>query len=62
MSCGTETKNQWARDDPAFVVVIMSFMLASSLAFSLAFKATTRTPPRDNLIHNRWAPCTTSFE
>jgi len=36
-----QTKNQWARDDPAFVVVIMSFMLASSLAFSLAFKVGT---------------------
>jgi len=33
-----QTKNQWARDDPAFVVVQVFFMAVSSLAFSLAFQ------------------------
>lgn len=33
-----QTKNQWARDDPAFVVVLMCFMLVSSLAFCIAFQ------------------------
>eukprot|EP00656_Telonema_subtile_P027878 TRINITY_DN3005_c0_g1_i3.p1 TRINITY_DN3005_c0_g1~~TRINITY_DN3005_c0_g1_i3.p1 ORF type:complete len:247 (+),score=38.48 TRINITY_DN3005_c0_g1_i3:92-832(+) len=33
-----QTKNQWARDDPAFVVVLVFFMAVSSLAFSVAFE------------------------
>lgn len=32
----TETKNQWARDDPAFVAVLVVLLLASSVAHSLA--------------------------
>jgi len=33
-----QTKNQWARDDPAFVVVLMLFMAVASLAYSVAFQ------------------------
>lgn len=32
-----QIKNQWARDDPAFVVLMIVLMLLSSLAWSLAF-------------------------
>lgn len=33
-----QTKNQWARDDPAFVVVLVMFMAVASLAYSVAFE------------------------
>lgn len=33
------TKNQWARDDPAFVVVLAAGLLISALAYSIAFQA-----------------------
>lgn len=32
-----QTKNQWARDDPAFVLVLMLSMGLSSLAYAVAF-------------------------
>ena len=32
-----QTKNQWARDDPAFVAVLTLFMGVSALAYTLAF-------------------------
>jgi hypothetical protein len=32
-----EIKNQWARDDPAFVVLLIYFIFAASLAYSIAF-------------------------
>lgn len=32
-----EIKNRWARDDPAFVVILVLFIAAAALAFSLAF-------------------------
>jgi hypothetical protein len=35
-----EIKNQWARDDPAFVVILVLFILAASLAFCVAFGVT----------------------
>jgi len=35
-----QTKNQWARDDPAFVAIMILFLTVSSLAFTVAFKAT----------------------
>ncbi len=33
-----ETKNQWARDDPAFVAILIFFMSMASLAFAIAFR------------------------
>lgn len=33
-----QTKNQWARDDPAFVVVIVFFLMISSIAYGLALE------------------------
>ena len=35
----TETKNQWARDDPAFVVIMVAFLAIGSLSFAVAFHA-----------------------
>jgi hypothetical protein len=32
-----EIKNQWSRDDPAFVVVQIAFLVAASLAYGVAF-------------------------
>jgi hypothetical protein len=32
-----EIKNQWSRDDPAFVVVQIAFLIAASLAYGIAF-------------------------
>ena len=34
-----ETKNRWARDDPAFVVILSAFITVCSLAFGLALGA-----------------------
>jgi len=33
-----QTKNQWARDDPAFVVVQASFVAVSAFAYAIAFR------------------------
>mmetsp|Transcript_19998 Transcript_19998/g.37126 ORF Transcript_19998/g.37126 Transcript_19998/m.37126 type:complete len:228 (+) Transcript_19998:527-1210(+) len=33
------TKNQWARDDPAFIVILAAGLIVSSLAYSIAFRA-----------------------
>lgn len=32
-----EIKNQWARDDPAFLVVLSAFVLCTGLAYAVAF-------------------------
>lgn len=32
-----EIKNQWARDDPAFVAILLFFMTVSAIAYSVAF-------------------------
>ena len=32
------TRDQWARDDPAFLVLLFAFMLASSVAYGIAFE------------------------
>ena len=32
-----QTKNQWARDDPAFVAIMVFFMAIASLGYTLAF-------------------------
>src|SRR5690606_19888689 len=32
-----ETKNQWARDDPAFMVVLVAFLAVACIAYGLAF-------------------------
>jgi len=32
-----QRKNRWARDDPAFVVILLGFMVVSSTAYSVAF-------------------------
>jgi uncharacterized protein (DUF983 family) len=38
--CGnTETKNQWARDDPAFIAILVLFMAVAAIAYSVAFNA-----------------------
>mmetsp|Transcript_26389 Transcript_26389/g.44560 ORF Transcript_26389/g.44560 Transcript_26389/m.44560 type:complete len:253 (-) Transcript_26389:216-974(-) len=36
-----QTKNQWARDDPAFVVIQLCFLMCSSCAFVVAFEDPT---------------------
>jgi len=33
-----QTKNQWARDDPAFVVVLVVFLCVSAVAYSIALQ------------------------
>eukprot|EP00929_Paragymnodinium_shiwhaense_P002795 TRINITY_DN103085_c0_g1_i1.p1 TRINITY_DN103085_c0_g1~~TRINITY_DN103085_c0_g1_i1.p1 ORF type:complete len:246 (+),score=36.95 TRINITY_DN103085_c0_g1_i1:153-890(+) len=33
-----QTKNQWARDDPAFVVVLVWFLTVSAIAYGLALR------------------------
>merc|ERR1712199_55178 len=33
-----QTKNQWARDDPGFAVILGVFMIVASLAFAVAFR------------------------
>jgi len=35
-----QTKNQWARDDPAFLFVLMIFMMISTFAYSICFHHT----------------------
>ena len=35
------TRNQWARDDPAFVVLLFLFMVVSSIAYGIAFEMST---------------------
>ena len=32
------TRNQWARDDPAFLVLLFTFMVISSVAYGIAFQ------------------------
>ncbi|EFA81996.1 UNC-50 family protein [Heterostelium album PN500] len=32
-----QTKNQWARDDPAFVVILVFFMSIASMSYAIAF-------------------------
>lgn len=34
----TETKNQWARDDPAFVAVQSLFLLVAAISYGIAFR------------------------
>eukprot|EP00164_Ancoracysta_twista_P008744 GFYU01012724.1.p1 GENE.GFYU01012724.1~~GFYU01012724.1.p1 ORF type:complete len:254 (-),score=35.01 GFYU01012724.1:289-1050(-) len=34
-----QTKNQWARDDPAFVVVLIGFITVASLSYLVAFQS-----------------------
>eukprot|EP00392_Amoebophrya_sp_AT5.2_P019584 g20488.t1 len=34
-----QTKNHWSRDDPAFVVLTVLFLLVASVAYALAFMA-----------------------
>lgn len=38
-----QTKNQWARDDPAFVVVLVFFLFVASVAYGVAFQVTAAT-------------------
>jgi len=40
-----QTKNHWARDDPAFVAIQISLLIIASLAYSIAFRS-------DSLIYN----------
>ena len=35
------TRNQWARDDPAFIVLLFLFMLVCSVAYGIAFGMTS---------------------
>jgi hypothetical protein len=32
-----ETKNQWARDDPAFVALTIFFLIMATLSYAIAF-------------------------
>ena len=34
----SETKNQWARDDPAFMVVLTIFVAVAAFAYAIAFQ------------------------
>mmetsp|Transcript_40623 Transcript_40623/g.41468 ORF Transcript_40623/g.41468 Transcript_40623/m.41468 type:complete len:256 (+) Transcript_40623:134-901(+) len=34
-----QTKNQWARDDPAFLVIEAAFVAVSALAYAIAFRS-----------------------
>ena len=34
----SETKNQWSRDDPAFVAVLTAFLTISSIAYGIGFR------------------------
>ena len=36
-----QTKNQWARDDPAFVVVLACMVAMASLAYAIAFQVSS---------------------
>lgn len=38
-----QTKNQWARDDPAFVVVLVFFLFIASVTYGVAFQVTGAT-------------------
>ena len=38
-----QTKNQWARDDPAFVVTLVLFQLATSIAYGVALQVSFGT-------------------
>jgi hypothetical protein len=33
-----ETKNQWARDDPAFTVLCFIFLLVAAMSYTIAFQ------------------------
>lgn len=35
-----QTKNQWARDDPAFTVLCFTFLLVAAMAYTIAFQVT----------------------
>ncbi|KAJ1485848.1 UNC-50 [Baffinella frigidus] len=35
-----QTKNQWARDDPAFTVLCALFLLVAAIAYTVAFRVT----------------------
>ena len=35
--CRSETKGQWARDDPAFLIIQVLFMMTSSITWSIGF-------------------------
>jgi len=35
-----QTKNQWARDDPAFVAILICFLFVASVAYAVAFRVT----------------------
>jgi hypothetical protein len=37
---GAETKNQWARDDPAFAVVQVVFLVVAACAYGAVFQVT----------------------
>ena len=59
----TETKNQWARDDPAFVVVTCALVAAAACAYCAAYAAHRATvawtwPERD--AHKRTPLCVPS--
>jgi hypothetical protein len=43
----SETKNQWARDDPAFVAILLVFLTVASLAYGVAFHYDSFT----NILH-----------
>lgn len=36
-----QTKNQWARDDPAFVVVLLAMVAVATLAYAIAFRVSS---------------------
>ncbi|UIZ24026.1 hypothetical protein KXD40_008223 [Peronospora effusa] len=46
-----QTKNRWARDDPAFVVIQLMFLLMATFAWALAFRVDTMTRYFSLLLH-----------
>lgn len=41
---GTETKNQWARDDPGFVVLLTLLLVMAAVSWGIAFRSMYRLP------------------
>ncbi len=37
----SETKNQWARDDPAFVAILLVFLSVAAVSYAVAFRASS---------------------
>lgn len=43
-----QTKNQWARDDPAFTVLCVCFLFVAAIAYTVAFQVLPLTSPPES--------------